>query len=164
MAELEADEAGEPADSDDDEAVAEDQDEAVAEADEVIEDDDLDEADLPPLPSRSSRRPKVDARRRKDDPPAEEPEIPAVAETESEDAEADAGAETESLFGLPVRKRGGSLAERPAPAPSKVENRAPTENSADAANNFSSMLSAFSTGINQGLEDADETDSKKGDD
>ncbi|MEM7323285.1 MAG: ATP-binding protein [Actinomycetota bacterium] len=68
--------------------------------------------------------------------------------------------------GLPVRKRGDALESATTPDVPKVaaERRAATESSEHAASNFSSMLSAFSSGISQGLEAAEDEDSTKGKD
>lgn len=92
----------------------------------------------------------------------------------SSEVEADAGdADTTSSesdpsdwVGLPVRQKGSALDSSPVPEVSKaaVERRAATETSASAANNFSSMLSAFSSGISQGLEAAEDEETTKGED
>ena len=91
---------------------------------------------------------------------------PAV-EADTKDADiASSESDASDWVGLPVRQKGNALEDSPLPEVSKaaVERRAATESSASAANNFSSMLSAFSSGISQGLEAAEDEETTKGED
>ncbi len=84
-------------------------------------------------------------------------EVSEVDEVASAPAVADTG-------GLPVRNKGGALDQVKPMERMTVEDRTPTDTSEESAGNFSSMMSALSTGVARGLEESEIDESTEGND
>ena len=89
----------------------------------------------------------------------------ATAAKSTEQQPAGAPIADSSDGGLPVRNKGGALEQAtPMVDRAAIENRSATDSSEEAAGNFSSMMSALSSGVSRGLEDSENEESTEGTD